>query len=411
MADAVSATATRAVSAGPPYRWVVLGIATLAQVSTCFLVQGLGPLAGYIQSGLHLGAFEIGLLISAAQLVPVVGLLVAGELLDRVSERYLVGLGALVVAGGLAGGALAGSYESLLVWLIVVGAGYSTAQPGGSKLVSTWFSRSQRGLAMGIRQAGLPLGGALAAAILPAVAAAHGWRAAFVVGAGFACLGGIALMAFYRPAPARPGRSATSDDAPSRLSLLRDPRMRDVMWSGMTLVTVQYGILLFMALYLHDRFGTSFAAGARLLVVALLAGALGRIVLAAWSDRCARGRYFPVVMSMCALAVGLLALIVSGSASPVVWGCLAAWLGFFGYGWYGPWVAYVSESAGAARMGFALGLAMAVNQVTVVLSPPALGLARDLTGSYLVSWLVLIGMLVVAVTMTSRRRAHAVPRT
>lgn len=37
----------------------------------------------FIQNDLQLSSLQIGLLVSAAQLVPIVGLLVAGELLDR----------------------------------------------------------------------------------------------------------------------------------------------------------------------------------------------------------------------------------------------------------------------------------------------------------------------------------------
>lgn len=64
-------------------------------------------------------------------------------------------------------GSAAPGYVSLLLVLLIVDAGYRTVRPGGSKSVASWFDASQRRLAMGIRQAGLPLGGMLAAAVLP----------------------------------------------------------------------------------------------------------------------------------------------------------------------------------------------------------------------------------------------------
>jgi MFS family permease len=216
-----------------------------------FPVQGLGPLAGFMQDALQLSAFEIGLLMSAAQFVPVIGLLIAGELLDRFSERLIVGLGTLVVGAALASASFASTYENLFIWLLIVGAGYSTAQPGGSKAVSNWFSKSQRGFAMGIRQAGLPLGGGLAAAILPSVAAAHGWQAAFLIGAIVACLGGALFIAVYRsPAEIRPQSAVSLKSAfAARLSLLGERSMRNIMLSGPVLITVQYGILVFFVLH------------------------------------------------------------------------------------------------------------------------------------------------------------------
>lgn len=72
------------MTASRHYRWIILLIATLAQAAACFFVQGIGAISVYIQADMALSAFQIGTLVSAAQLVP----LVAGELLDRFSERF-----------------------------------------------------------------------------------------------------------------------------------------------------------------------------------------------------------------------------------------------------------------------------------------------------------------------------------
>ena len=49
--------------ARPGYRWVILLIATLAQACACFFVQGIGPIAAYIQNDLHLSNAQIGALV------------------------------------------------------------------------------------------------------------------------------------------------------------------------------------------------------------------------------------------------------------------------------------------------------------------------------------------------------------
>ncbi|WP_245407015.1 MFS transporter [Bartonella tribocorum] len=140
------------------YRWIVLLVATIVQTSACFFVQGLGPLAEFFKKDFSLSDSQIGLLSSAAQLLPIIGLLVAGELLDKFNERYIVGAGAIGVSVALLLEAVADNYISLLVCLLIVGGFYSSAQPGGAKSVASWFPQSQRGFAMGISQAGLPLG-------------------------------------------------------------------------------------------------------------------------------------------------------------------------------------------------------------------------------------------------------------
>ncbi|ACS85640.1 MFS transporter [Musicola paradisiaca] len=392
-------------TANTSYRWVILAIATLAQACACFFVQGIGTIAIYIQHELHLSAMQIGLLVSAAQLVPLVGLLVAGELLDRYSERLVVGIGTLVVACALMAAMLAGSYSSILMFLIVVGAGYSTAQPGGSKSVARWFDKQQRGFAMGIRQAGLPLGGALAAAILPFTAAQWGWRYSFLVGGLVALVGALVFILFYRSPHMHDVATQTTTGslwkgAILRLHMLTDPSMKNIMVSGVSLVSAQYGILVFTVLYLHDRLQMEVALAASLLFVGQIAGAIGRILLAAWSDHCKSGRYFPVFVCMIAAVVSLLALIWLPLSSPLPVALLLAWLGFFGFGWYGPWVAYVAESAPPQKTGFALGLSMAVNQVAIVLVTPALGLLRDTTQSDVPGWFLLVTLIVLGLLFT-----------
>jgi MFS family permease len=120
------------------YRWVVLAVATFTQAAAGFFVQGIGALGVQLQRDLGLNAAQLGLLISAAQFAPLVGLLVAGELLDRFDERWVVGIGAGLVGGALIAGTLAPGYAALLGVLLVVGAGYSAVQPGGSKSVASW---------------------------------------------------------------------------------------------------------------------------------------------------------------------------------------------------------------------------------------------------------------------------------
>ncbi|MGA5821789.1 MFS transporter [Kitasatospora sp. NPDC094028] len=391
-------------TAPPRYRWAVLGIATFAQAATCFFVQGIGPLGPALQSGLSLSAGQLGLLLSAAQLMPMVGLLVVGRLLDRYDERWIVGAGALVVAAGLALGAAAPGYGTLLLALLVVGAGYSSAQPGGSKSVASWFASSQRGLAMGIRQAGLPLGGALAAAVQPVLAQAYGWRATLVSGALVALAGAAVFTGCYRRPPTLPHAAPTPPPTPSPpaplLRLLREPAMVRIVLSGTSLVAAQTGILLFAALHLHDTAGLSAGTAALVLVAAQGAGVAGRICLAAWSDRARSGRYATVRACLAAVTLGCLALASPLGGHPATACPLFTLLGFAGLGWYGPWVAHVAESAPPDRTGSALGLAMAANQVAIVLAPPLLGLLHDAAHGFTPVWLLLAGLTAAALAAT-----------
>ncbi|QEU96575.1 MFS transporter [Streptomyces kanamyceticus] len=396
------------------YRWVILGIATFAQATSAFFVQGIGAMGVQLRRDLDLSNAELGLLLSAAQLVPLVGLAVAGELLDRFGERRVVGAGSCLIAVALCAGGAAPGYVALLLVLLVVGAGYSTAQPGGSKAVASWFDASRRGAAMGVRQAGLPLGGALSAAVLPLVAGAFGWRAALVTGGLVALLGGAVFLAWYRPPPAdalaAPAEAPPAPTAPrapvtarlaARLAMLREPSMVRIMLSGTSLISVQCGVLVLTVLYLHDTTKLGAGPAALVLVAAQAAGVVGRVCLAAWSDRAASGRQGSVVTCMAAVIAGMTALMTPLGQSPVAACLLFVWLGFFGYGWYGPWVAQVAEAAPPGRTGFVIGLAMSVNQIAIVVVPPTLGLLRDVTHSFAPAWGLLSALTATALTATA----------
>ncbi|MFY9626596.1 MAG: MFS transporter [Methylocystis sp.] len=383
------------------YRWTALGLATLAQVAGCFLVQGLGALGGQMQQALGLNAAQLGLLVSAAQFAPIAGLLVAGELLDRFSERLIVGLGATMVAISIFAASRAQSYEALLGWLVVASIGYSSVQPGGGKAVASWFAPNQRGLAMGIRQAGLPLGAALATLILPRVAEAYDWRTAFALGALAALLGGLSFALFYRA----PGQGAPLRKFPplgERFKLLRLPGMARIVWPGVTLVSLQFALTIYLPLDLRDRFGLPIETGVALLFAAQGAGVVGRVALAFWSDHSRGGRYLPLQASILALLAGVGAYLMAGGASTPVLAALAIWLGFFGFGWYGPWIALVSEAAPPGQIGFMIGLAMAINQLAVVTAPPIFGWLRDFSGTYVIGWCLLMAGMAGAFLKTIR---------
>ncbi|MGW6915221.1 MFS transporter [Kitasatospora sp. NPDC054939] len=349
------------------------------------------------------------------------GLLVAGLLLDRYDERWVVGIGACSVAAALAAGALATGYAALLTVLLVVGAGYSTVQPGGSKSVASWFDASQRGLALGIRQAGLPLGAALASLVMPVLAERYGLRTALAAGSLVALAGALAFMGGYRRPPAAPPTPAPGQADPAgpsgpvapaggglgaqlagRLRMLREPFMSRVLLSGTSLIAVQVGTGVLTVLFLHERAGLAAGTAALVLMASQAAGVVGRIGLAAWSDRGRGGRQATVAGCMVAVIAGMVALTTPLGSSPVAASLLFCWLGFFGLGWYGPWVAQLTESAPPERTGFALGLAMSVNQVVIVLVPPGLGLLRDVTGGFTAGWCLLSALTAGALAAVAR---------
>lgn len=396
-------------AAGDPYRWVILVTATLTQAGTAFVFLGVGALAGFIQESFDLSGAQTGLLVAAVGSVPLVALIPTGRALDHGHERWIIAGGALVLAGGAALASISGSYQLILAMLLMGGAGYSSSQPGGSKVVAGWFPDYQRGLGMGIRQTGLPLGGALAAAILPIVAAGSGWERALLIGAIAAGCGGVLFALTYRPMPYATRTTPIGFGAEIR-GLMGVRAIRLAMLAGLGMVGVQFVLISYLMLYLRDVHDIPLARGSWMLFATQAAGVIGRVALATWSDRL-HDRLRPVAVSAGAAGVGiaLLAIIPPGVPYTVLL-ALSAVMGFFAFGWYGPWVVYVAEAAPGRAIGTTLALAMTANQLAIVLAPPLFGLTYDLTGSYTMPLLATAAMLAAIASLTwhgSRR----LPRT
>jgi MFS family permease len=154
-------------------------------------------------------------------------------------------------------------------------------------------------------------------------------------------------------------------------------------------------------LYLRDDHAIQLVDGAWLMFVTQLCGVAGRVILGTWSDRPGTSRFRLVIASMLAVAAGMFALALLPSQMPWwLWVPVAVWLGFFGLGWYGPWIAFLADVSPPERLGLAIGTALALNQTAAVVGPPLLGLLHDLTGGYAIVWSCVVALLAAAVWAT-----------
>ncbi|MDH3730529.1 MAG: MFS transporter [Acidimicrobiia bacterium] len=389
----MTASSAQDVPPPSPYRWVILVAAVIAQSSSAFVLLGIGALTAFFRDSYDLNGLRTGLIVTAIALGPLFGLIPVGRFLDHHSEGPIISGGALLMAAAAAGAAFVESYPLLLLVLFLGGTGYAAAQPGGAKVVSIWFPDEERGLAMGIRQTGLPLGGALAAAILPALADGSGLRVALLTAAAVAAVGGVLFYFVDRHPPVPPDRTGYRFRSEVRRAL-GQPEIRRVGWVGLAMVSSQFSMISYLILYLHDDVGMAVTTGAWVLFTTQMGGVVGRVVLAAWSDRVRRGRMVVITASVAATAPLVIVLaFVPADTSLAALIVLASFLGFFGFGWYGPWVVHVAEVAPGRAVGLSLGIAITGNQLGIVAAPPIFGLLLDISGGYLVPWLTVAAFL------------------
>lgn len=386
--------------------WRLLIVAVVAQGTISFVELGVPVIAPFIKDGLDLSAAAIGLAVAAVNMGRILGSIPFGRVADRLGERLVILLGGIGVAVFAALAAL-GTYGLLVVGLVLCGAFAGSSSPAGAKLIAGAFDRGRRGFPLGIRQASIPLGALLATALLPALAAAAGWRWTLAAAALVPLAGAGVAVLLARGSWREPGSDA-------RTSLRTVARDRDILLAGLwTLIFAggQYAILTYLVIDLTGR-GIALSAAVIMLGLATAGGIVGRLGLGWISDVAFSGRRLPGLLAVTATGAAVsLALAVSDHAPLSVIGALAVLSGVSLIGWQGLWVALVSELAPPDAAATALGFGLTFTNVGIVLWPPAFGLIADLSGGFEASWIVLaiaLG-LSLAVLLGIRERPSPLP--
>jgi ACS family hexuronate transporter-like MFS transporter len=179
------------------YRWLVCGLLFLATTINYIDRQILALVKPILDDQLHWTNAEYGQVNSAFQAAYAVGLLLFGTLVDRVGTKIGYALSIAAWSVSAIGHALVGSVSGFLGARVALGVSEGGNFPSAIKAVALWFPRRERALATALFNSGANVGAVVAPAIVPAIALAWGWHAAFVI-AGFIGLGWLALwLPFY----------------------------------------------------------------------------------------------------------------------------------------------------------------------------------------------------------------------
>ena len=345
------------------YRWTILALGTAAQASYSAVFLGLPVLAPDLRSEYGLDLTEVGLVLATVNLGSMVTLLGWGLLADRLGERLVLAAGLALASGALAAAAFAPGFAFLVVTLTLAGGAGAAVNAASGRAVMSWFGAEQRGLALGIRQTAVPLGGVAAALVLPPLAAAGGVRAGLLALAGGCLAAALAGAVGLREAPPE------TEELEDLTSPLRDGRIWRLSFGSALLVGAQTSVLAFAVLFLHGERGLSTAAAAGILALMQVLGAGLRIASGRWSDRLG-ARIAPLLRLSFALTV---TLAVSAALTEAPLGLLLPALvaaGALSLSWNGLSFTAAAELAGRARSGAALGFQQTALSVGSAATPP-----------------------------------------
>lgn len=384
------------------YKWVVLGVLTLAHLVTSNSALSIQPLAPFLQQSLHLRHVHIGLMTSAFYLGALILSVPLGWFVDRFGVMWALVGSQFVVGTFILAVSQAHSFGMVLFFLVLGGIGYSGINPSSGKAIMGWFPWRGRATAMSIKQTGIPLGGALAAATLPALAQAFSWRAAFVVTGVVTVASGILTLFLYK----EPGGGGIRQEPATFLykdwrRMLEIFRNRDLVLLNVLVVAylaLQMVVMTYLVLFFRDVLGRSVLVAGVFLSIAHIGGVIGRLMWGLLSDYAMAGRRRPVLLlngGLSALMCFACAFLSPGHPSWLLF-LFVFVFGFSAIGWNGLYLTYVGELSGKDQAGAAMGASLTIIYVGVLLGPPLFGFAIDRTGSYALSWMIAAAVMAAA---------------
>jgi sugar phosphate permease len=178
-----------------------------------------------------------------------------------------------------------------------------------------------------------------------------------------------------------------------------------VLACGLGLGIVQSSVLAYLVLYARDTFALSNVDAARLLALAHVGGAAGRLGWGVVSDRFFEGRRRPgLTLNALIAAAGLVGFALGGALSPLWAGAIAFLTGLGAFGWVGLFFALMAEIGGTRFAGLMTGLGVIFAWGGVLVGPPLFGLVVEATDSYRIGWFGLSVLAVVVAAILPRLR-------
>lgn len=362
----------------------VQALVSMAVVTVPVLAPAAAAETGHSVS--YTGIF-IGLVYGACMAAA----LVAGPFVQRFGAIRTSQFCLLSCALGLALAA-AGSTTAFVLSAILLGFGYGQVTPASSHVLAKSTPPGMIALVFSFKQTGVPLGGALAGAVVPPLLLSVGWRAAAL------CVTAVCLVVLALAQPLR--ATLDSDRDPSRALAvagmmkplhytLADSLLRRLALCSFCFASLQLCVTTFLVTYLAVDVGMSLVQAGLMLTAAQSGGVIARIVWGAVADRWGRPM---TVIGLIALGMGLAAVITAQLDVHWNWVAAASVCAAFGataIGWNGVYLAEVARLAPAGNVGVATGGSLFFTYGGVLVGPPAFSLLVEAGVAYASAFVIL----------------------
>jgi MFS family permease len=333
---------------------------------------------------LNVPASAVGIFMSLIYLGATLFVPVSGHFIDRYGPIGVSQICLALCALGL--GAISIPFLPMMIaGALIMGIGYGPVTPASSHLLVRTTPLSMMSVVFSIKQTGVPLGGALAGAVVPHLVVFCGWELSALWVAAATLILAVFLQPYRKRLDTgrahRPRLSWKDAVAPVKMTLLH-PELRRIAVASFFFSMMQLCLISFLVTYLIEAVEMTLIRAGALLSAAQAGGIIGRIVWGALADRYVRPR----------LVLGILGITMSGGAiatalfSPqwpypaILTACVL--FGAVAVGWNGVYLAEVARVAKPEQTGMATGGTLFFTFLGILLGLPAFSLVVEATGSY-----------------------------
>ena len=401
------------------YRWIILAAGFTILFFNGGSRSALGLMLRPMVDDLVWSRSVLSLGVTAYMLVSAAAMPFAGRLADRYDLRWIMGIGAVVGAIGLAlMSVISSPWQLFLVYGVVFALGNAgMSNPIVSVMIVRWFP-NRRGVANSVAVSGNAIGQLVIVGLLAQSLVRFGWRLSYgALGlANLVLLAPIVMAAVRsgRLAPANPGTPATSASAGQDEAQPREgPLLTSVqLW----LLLVVYAICGFQDFFVQTHvvafaldMGIGTVVAGYLLALMGVMGLLGVIASGFLADRLGPGR--PTLLCF-VMRIGIFALVILNQDKPVV--TIFALLYGFTFLMTAPLTVMFSGNIfGTTRLGRVSGTISGVHQVSGGLGALAGALSFDIWGSYDRAFVLMLALSIIATVGTllvRDKEARGAPR-
>lgn len=372
----------------------------------------------FIADRFELSASEKGIIFSSFFIGYALFNFIGGYLSDRVGPKkvFIWSMTGWSVFCGLT--AVVFNFWSLFFVRLFFGVGEGPISATANKSVSNWFPIKERARAVGINQAGGPLGGALAGPIVGGIALTIGWEYAFVIMALMGLLWAFGWKKMFQDHPAdhpkvskseleeifegRDDLKAEGDKSivKTKVPLLQIIKQPTVLMTGVSLFCYNYILFFFLTWfpsYLTDAKNLSIADMSIVTVIPWVVGALGYMFGGVIIDYIYKltgkqlfSRKIVLVTSLliASTCIGLTGMVnsVTGAVSLMTIG-----VGFLYITAPAYW-SIIQDSVSSENVGTAGGFMHALGNISGIVGPTVTGIVIQSTNTY-TSAFILAGVL------------------